>query len=703
MTDLVFRYNYDLDKWIDCTDEANMHDDIEKIPTIQWLRLTRASNVDDAKLVENLYRECVFCPKHKTFEDIEEMSDCKVITKNGCILYGLLADSYISVNACGNFYYYCYNTPFVSPFRWRIFQRSPHDSINLACDVAEIVPSHEAILRHWVYCGISVHIGKRKLIQTNLQHGHWNISKKPHNIREFSIPLPVEKVVMELLQEQTKLYYGIKPPVLTQMNDGGKIIAYCERPFDLHIVYLKNFLHKITGNDFERIFPFELKDNYAKICSLLNINPPKSIRKAYTYNPYAIVWYMIFRKWKIKDINFLHKFWRLDKRIADIYLEEFYYDSENDCIEISPRYSDTDWIFLQFYVSWSVAHRGEKKTLDWLYTISEERELNREEYDTMLSFYEHHDKLSREVKELLIRYGITQYVHDAISWEVTLLMQKEENVRPIYDENVLSYECKINDYEFHLAHCTNELVKIGISIENCVATYRRRVIDHQSIIFYVRHKKNIVACIELDANHCIVQALGKRNQLLTGDVLLACRYWRALNQLSDSSDFLNYAREVQDWISPTIEKLPHKKLIEEMNVNELLAVPSEEITRGYYHRLGNLLQEKCDHVISAPEWKTFDDEKEKLMFVFPQGERIYNAAINGNAEAMFALGCMYYNGRAFKRDYDNANRWFLAVAKLGNEPIHREARRMAHATTQNISHRDRKILQAIDNLRKMVG
>ena len=102
--------------------------------------------------------------------------------------------------------------------------------------------------------------------------------------------------------------------------------------------------------------------------------------------------------------------------------------------------------------------------------------------------------------------GLTQYMHDAISWEVTEYTSKLENTRLIYPPEILAYECKINEYTFHIVHDTKYLPHVGMELNNCVATYRQKVLAHTSIIAFVKHGKKYVACIEIVRDKHIVQA-----------------------------------------------------------------------------------------------------------------------------------------------------------------------------------------------------
>ena len=445
-------------------------------------------------------------------------------------------------------------------------------------------------------------------------------------------------------------------------------MAYIERPFDINIVYLKHFLQEFTKTDFDKIFPYEAKDNYRKICELLNIRPPKSLRKAYSYNPYAIVWYMIFRQWNVKDINLMQKFFYLDDCIANLYLSKFCYNKAAQRAERRDTQRAIDhWSAVEAYCKWLMENRGEKHMLKWLYKASTDQIMNQNQMDTLQAFYNYRRQLSEEVKAKLLKDGLTDYVHDIISWEVTALSNKWENVRLIYDAKILSYECKVNDYEFHLVHDTKMLHRIGTALNNCVATYREQVLRHISIIFYVWHKTKPVACIEIKGENRIVQALGKYNGKLKGETLLACRFWAKLHKLSVGTKDLDLSptEETEDWQEATIVPIEYRKDIGEMNLEELLSLPDDEVSSGYYLRLGETLCKEYKHSVSAPPWLKLSGERQNLLYALPQGRRLYDAVFDGNTEAMRALAFMYCSGHGLRQNYNKALSWLTRLSIFG--------------------------------------
>ena len=697
MLDAAFQYDYAKNEWAQCTQPAYVQKDIEKLPHT----LIVAYQNETAKDISAL-RHYVCCPLHHKMEEVKDADREHLVTVDGCVFGGLMA---LGVFPDQNSYHARSKILYV-PFRWRIFQRNANEPINIACDVAEVQRGRVWIHqnRYWRTFSIAANISTRKLLIATLKESYRLAARPWTEIVDLEIPDIVVDTAIDALRESVRYKFGIKPSVLSQMKGHAKITAFIERPFDLNIVYLKNFLQRFIQKDFDQVFPYEQKDNYREICRLLEIQPPKSLRKAYACNPYAIVWYMIFRQWNIKDINLMRPFFALDFSITSLYLHKFYFNTQSNRVERKWNEAQTEWNALEHYASWLIGQKGEKFFLNWLYRMSTEKILTRLEWDILIPFHQYYAKLSAEVKKLLLRDGLTPYVHDAISWEVARLSENGKNIQLMYEDDILAYECSINGYEFHLAHETRDLHLFGMALKNCVASYFSRVVGYTSIIVAVRHAGKYAACIELQKGCHIVQALGVYNERLNGELLLACRSWAKLKKLAVDVNHLDLPLEsnLQDWTTATVEELPYQKAIAEMNAEELLAMPKDTIHRNYYLFLEEALIKHCRKTISAPPWKQFSDEKAYLMYVFPQGERIYEAAFAGNAEARRALGLLYFMGKTFPQDLDKARTWLMAAATAGDKKAALEATRLKIAAENGDIEMNYKILIALRRLRNQM-
>ncbi len=414
---------------------------------------------------------------------------------------------------------------------------------------------------------------------------------------------------------------------------------------------------------------------------------------------------MLFQYWRIKDINLMQKFFYLDECVADLSLKKFFITSDDpkwigclgDCSQ--------EWSAMNRYCVWRLSQEGEKKFLHWLYQVSSADVLQSWQRDIINAFYHHESKLSDGIKRILLRDGLTQYVHDQISWEVTVDSKGLEDVQISYEPSILAYQCIINGYEFCLVQDTHTLRHVGLTLQNCVATYRKAVIDHRSIILAVRHEGNYVACIEIQPDRGIVQALGMRNHRLDGEVLLVCRYWAKMEKLhvdTDHLDFPDTSQNLFDLELATVEVIPYQKTIEETDATELLAMDEDDIQPGYFRKIGMQLLRGPKQNISAPPWMHFQDERAYLTYVFPQGQRIYDAAFKGNTEAQMVLGMMYCCGGMFRRDTEKTLIWFSKAAQNGDKSAQEEMEKLKKCLGDEMTEKDFETLWGLSRIQHLM-
>ena len=696
MLDIAFIYSYEKAKWEKCTDPKYFEKDIEDTPCVT---VVEYSEEVYRRILDTYY---VYCPKHNTMEAYMDISDDRVVSETGCCFKGLLGFAKIYRR-----YGEINDKPVFIPYRWRIYQSAPSKCINIACDVMRVQDTVNGILTRWINYSLSVDFVSEKYVISQIKQKddtyiNWTDT-------DLEIPDVVVETAIEIMRESTLYATGIKPSVLCQIKNKYTVLGYMERPFDPNIVFLKTFFKYFLSRDsyyiFDEIFSREEKNNYKVMCDLLEIKPPKSLRKAYAFNPYAIVWYMIFKQWGIKDINYMHKFFYLDECIASMQLNRFYYDKETKHVARERWDSARRWEVVEFYCKWLLEQKGEKKMLKWLYSVSENIILNQLQWDILFSFRDYYNNLSEEVKTRLLRDGLTDYVHDAISVEVTALSERWESTKIKYNKVEQGYACKINGYEFRLLPNTNMLSKLGAAFNNCVASYRYSIMRHESVIIYVMNDKDYLACIELQNENHIVQALGKYNFPLSKEVNDVCYYWAQHNNLEIDVNHISpiSKEELVLFDDAVIEPIPYIKAVDEMNLEELLNLDVKQIYDGYYLRLEQLLSESNKYPLSAPYWMEFADEASRLTYLLPEGERIFKEAGHGNTEAMLALGLMYFKGRVIIQDYDKSLEWLNKAADLGNKEAANMAKKVKIYMNKSLSKRDIAILSGLSAMRYRVA
>ena len=544
-------------------------------------------------------------------------------------------------------------TAAVFPVRWRIFQRDVYSPLNVAVDLCTIGAPIETG-RHYVW---RVNAGNFDLARRRVrfvrgrERGKFGYAEAETYIRDM--PPIVADAAIEAMQANLRLRYGINGGLLSRMAGYTKLMAYWERPFDLHIVYLKQFI----GKDFAALFPYEEKNCYARLCRYLGIQPPKSVRKAYTYNPYAILWYLFFQEWGILDANLLQPFLRLDDCIANFALGKFVYDKEKQRILRRGSEHGRLWQAMEWYLLWLKEKRGTKYFCRQLYRLTVDP-LRRWQMDTLAGFYEYYGRMPAILRETVLQDGFTAEIHEAVREEINAATRQEQDVSITYPANLLALECQISGFQFRLVHETKSFRYIGIRMHSCVASYWQRVLDGDSTIATVTESGKYTACIELDAGRSIVQALGCCNEPLTGRCLQVCRYWARKMQLSIATDQLARG-SCADLTDCRVEALPDRDVGE----GQRDAVDSwQEFAKRIENETGFFVaaskaSRQAAHVIQPPPWKRFNSEKDYISYVFPGGKPMYAAAAAGDHEAQLGLAILYGYGKAIALNPERAGYW----------------------------------------------
>lgn len=572
MIDVAFQYDCTQKKWVQCENNEYVRKEIEELPCILVSETT--STFGDIE-------RGVFCPEHRRMEPVKEWRMDSVESVDGCTMKGLLAlDTYVvqdrrSDNMQRDFPIIRPPHGVFIPFRWRVFQRDTKGAVHIACDVAEVsLATFRKIGKflRWHCFSISADMVRRKHQFTMLQDKY--LAPKPKfwaDAVNADIPDAVMEIAIEALRESTRLATGIKPTFLCQMKNTSKLMAYIERPFDANIVFLKRFLHSFIGDSFDRAFPYEMKDNYKKFCLWLKVDPPKSVRKAYAYNPYAIIWFMLFKEWGYTDINRIQKFLYLTERVANYRLDEMCYGKDNcnkEGLHVCLGKRFATWSFGKYARFMRVRGRG-KHFLNWLYRFSTDEKMADWQEDILRMFDYDERNLSEEAKNQLLRDGLTHAVHDRFCEEINANLwggdsAQRPNVHVTYSPEIMAYECGIGPYEFRVMQDTKRLLEVGKMLNNCVASYYNNVVNRVSIIVAVRHGDRWVACIELREQRNILQALGQRNRLLEGDLRAACQLWAKLKDLVLRSNHLNFRNIMEKddterlWTVMEVRELPEQ-------------------------------------------------------------------------------------------------------------------------------------------------
>lgn len=314
------------------------------------------------------------------------------------------------------------------------------------------------------------------------------------------------------------------------------LLRVIQHPNDVHISYLENFL---GPRIYEEQFSKDYTDNYPALCTYLGIDPPKSVRKEYLKNPFAIVAYFWLVRLGFKDINAIRLFF-CPSVIGRTYFDKVWFDPEYRLIRnftLPCTYSGMDFVF---YVRWMLRNGKDEMPLakQIVKLLSEKWEYWYD--DTLRMFHEYYPFLSEDTKQIIKRRGISGESHDALIHESYCIDMKKVNIS-YNSPMILRLESIVMGFAFHVVSDTSELPIIGRKLANCVASYANRMLKKQCLIVTASDEEDYQACIEVSVagknkegaidRLRVVQCLGRFNRRLKGEILNACRQWVHQNKI----------------------------------------------------------------------------------------------------------------------------------------------------------------------------
>lgn len=214
---------------------------------------------------------------------------------------------------------------------------------------------------------------------------------------------------------------------------------------------------------------------FARFCKKLKIVNCPSLRRYYLERPY-----ILFTCKRLKDAGF--KDWNLYNRVLS---------GKQNCAAID-RYFCED---LSFFCNVCIKERGELATMNALLRLqadSDQMDLAR---DAMRMFRQYYAFLSPELKRAVLRDGLTEYNHNALS-KVALVADKKLYVFS-YSEEQKVLEDEIDGYKFFLPKSSEELLDIASALHNCVASYADSVKDKKCLIVCAQKAGQYKLCIEV--------------------------------------------------------------------------------------------------------------------------------------------------------------------------------------------------------------
>ncbi len=534
MIERAMYYDVICEKWCFVEDSSFASKEIEDLPIVIIIR-----NGDIL---------WIWCKEHNEFEAIDDIDGIRFRSRNGCEFYGLPA--YFQYN--GDRYGYSVEVP----VRWRLTYRKDTSVVFSGMDAAKI---------QMVYHNANPFWRAPRIQMFTYENCVYDMSTGmiKYTIRRNSLPGEVASAVLELLKDAAGDLYGLRPSNLDANTMVDEVVF---RPYDTNRYKLQGYFGKM---DF---IARDEKNAYHRFCEKLGILPPKSLKKFYAHNPFAIIIYRALLEMGFRDYNLMRPF-LTGIRLGSIDFSnssKFYYPFlDNKTGEIDPEtwkeyktpksvigdsamiseeeidellcggfhsYSHSTWNCLQGIVSWMIQEKGEAFAAHRLFRLSREM-IAPWQSDICSMLYHYLDQLSDEVRGMFLSKGFSHALHERLVGEINRLKYGHEEINYYPEEK--EWECDINGYEFRLPVYTDEIAAIGKKLHNCVASYIGRAVQKECTILFVRREEDLVACIEINrGGTAVMQALGNHNQWLSDELLHVVNYWRSKMSLENRTNHL---------------------------------------------------------------------------------------------------------------------------------------------------------------------
>ena len=613
-------------------------------------------------------KQWIWCPSHRNFEELMETNGIVFRSAEGCMITGVHVPS-----LHGPIESFDYSPEI--PLRWRVFSRDFDKSLFVSADILlfrfGIAPASRfrcaPVLKHFAF--------SRRLFSFDEREKR-SFSAVSNN-RTLSLPDEVSAGILEIMKDEVERQYHVRPTTDTFLTGENKVTAFFFRPFEINGYILSPFF-----SDFDTVLPRDCMDGYHRLCKALSIKTPKSMRKIYPKNPFALVMFRALRELGFTNYDLMRPFFD-GTRIGEIDFKKIcvnhlpflppLLDAEKNPMPIlagddedvlfQARIDDTiggavthydDWEQLAFLTKWLIDRNGEKRIAHRLLRYSTEP-IEGENSDICRMIYRHFDEISEETKEMFVQNGFSHELHERLVEEINRVEYRHEEIPYLPYER--DFECEINGYRFELPTYTDDIQNIGIAMQNCVASYIDDVCHKKCTILTVTKSEQYVGCVEI-RDSCVKQALGFKNAHLQGELLYVFNFWMHRMMLKDKTRYL-YCREFYEIPLENYQwnNLPEKHTFFLYDLNELLELPEEQMQSGYYRALGaklfnNLstfnhndsIKKKYRHLLHDIPMKRITEEKACLHAACPSLDRIVNAAFQGNGEAQWVLSELYSEG-----------------------------------------------------------
>jgi len=332
-------------------------------------------------------------------------------------------------------------------------------------------------------------------------------------------------------------------------------------------------------------------------------------------------------------------------------------------LEMQKNYNAARWENLLFYCRWYLKNTSEEKLAEELLRL--QKNFDWKFYKAWNIFRSYFDEIPIELKNEILRSGMTVEMIDRL-----ILFEDDKKFFDNdvnFSEEEKSFECKINGYNIRRIHSFKRFTNI---FQRAVKKGNNHHFNKDSKVFAVEKDGRYVDVVVLNEKKYVDEM--NNFSLLYGDIVeennvhhetaAILSYWSSHFEIDCSKYRYKFKKSM--FKNFVIESVDEDKNFENLSLLKLLQLPEEKICKGYYLMLYRRFAEV--NLCISSDLKHFDNEKDFLMNLFPLGERIYNAAFGGNAEAQYVLSRMYRCYFCFKYfSMERFNYWYKKAVKNG--------------------------------------
>ena len=473
--------------------------------------------------------------------------------------------------------------------RWRIQIYKEQKTVIVLADTFNVMVKHRyrCDYKNFLEKPVSIeHFSKiSKQFSLRLDYGRWKYTAIPFRAEQvevrgsmvdykfdwaegnldFSVQIPSNIVnrAMGFLQEMAREEFGFNPTVPSNMP-GDKLLKYfVQYPLDVSVGWYVDML----GFDFYSKVVRKNQSNADLVCDYLQLPKTKGIKKVYHENPEALIICYFLKEIGIEDINVWQYFFDgktlmgvnmnqlgIDRN-GEFYFKDNSYDARRYWWDNSSAYDErelaeyigkdkdkynTRYVGWHLLYSWLMDKWGAKKTGEILRDVL--LNIDYYKYDCLRLWLEDYreNNFPEEFVQAIYRYGISREAHDLRNELIRQAVNHKLNDQYLH---LLTIEFKLNKVEmgreeetalgsFRIARSGRDLYFVSENMHNCVfRLYTKKMQLKACTIYYLQKDEEYLACIEV-IKGTVVQAYGKYNKVLAGDLLETVTDWCVRNDLT---------------------------------------------------------------------------------------------------------------------------------------------------------------------------